>query len=85
MLAVVITIAVLVAGLAAYALHRMRKPSRFTLKVGPPKFPLIHIEVESDDPRGEVPPGDRLPEASSIPRWSPAGRQGRHIRRHVRG
>ena len=58
MLAVVITIAVLVAGLAAYALHRMRKPSRFALKVGPPKFPLISIELESDDPRDEVSPSD---------------------------
>lgn len=50
MVAVVLTCVVLVAALAFYVVHRS-KPSRFALKVGPPKFPLISIEVESRDDR----------------------------------
>lgn len=50
MLTAIIVCAVLVAGLVFYAMHRSR-PTRFALKVGPPKFPLISIEVEAQGKR----------------------------------
>jgi hypothetical protein len=56
-LAAVILIVVPVAGLVFYAMHRS-KPSRLKLSASLLKLFSISIEVESDDRRDELPPGD---------------------------
>ena len=53
----VIICAVLIAGLAFYAMHRS-KPSRLKLSANLLKLFSFSIEVESDDHRGELPPGN---------------------------
>ena len=61
MLAVVIlTVAALVAGLVFYAMYRS-KPNRLKLSVVLLKLFSFTIELESDDRRGELPPGDGGP------------------------
>jgi hypothetical protein len=45
-----------IVGLAFYAMHRS-KPGRFKLSANLLKLFSLSIEVESDDHRGELPPG----------------------------
>lgn len=54
---VVLTVCVLVTGLVFYAMYRS-KPSRLKLVLSFLKLFTVSIEVESDDRRGELPPGD---------------------------
>lgn len=58
MLAVVTIISVLVAGLVFYALYRSRL-TRFRLAFSVLRLIWINIEVESDRPCDELPPGGR--------------------------
>lgn len=57
MLVVVILTVLLVAGLVFYAMYRS-KPSRLRLSVALLRWFSVTIEVESDDRRGELPPGE---------------------------